>query len=104
MKSGHDTRIIIRADRDLEDLIPGFLDNRRQDIATIKNLLVSGDFDAIARLGHDMKGSGKGYGFDDITRLGMHIEQYAKEKNTAGIGKQLRALGGYLDRVEVRYD
>lgn len=98
------TRIIIRADRDLEDLIPGFLDNRRRDIAEIESLLASHDYDAIKSLGHSMRGSGGGYGFDEITRLGALIEQFAKEKNSAGIVEQLKAFAGYLDRVEVIYD
>lgn len=104
MEQESSARIIIRADRDLEDLIPGYLDNRRRDIAEINSLLASNDYDAIASLGHSMRGSGGGYGFDEITRLGMLIEQFAKEKNSAGVVEQLKALAGYLDHVEVTYD
>jgi HPt (histidine-containing phosphotransfer) domain-containing protein len=104
MEQDSNKKIIIRADRDLEDLIPGYLANRRRDIAEIDSLLASHDYDAIKRLGHSMRGSGGGYGFDEITRLGMLIEQFAKEENSAGIVEQLKVLAGYLDRVEVTYD
>lgn len=104
MAQGENGVIIIRADEDLTDLIPGFLENRRQDIETIRALLASGDFETVSSLGHSMKGSGGGYGFDEITQLGMRIEQFAKEQNSAGVEAQLTALADYLDRVEVVYD
>ncbi len=97
-------KILVRLDRDIEDLVPGFLDNRRRDIETIKNCLVSGDYTTIERLGHAMKGSGGGYGFDDITRLGMLIEALARDKNSAGIMEQVDSLAHFLDSVEVVYE
>ena len=103
MAEGKNSKIIIHADIDLEDLIPGFLENRRKDIIEIESLLVSGDYETIQRLGHSMKGSGGGYGFDKITDIGMHIEQAAKAKNTPEICTQMETLSEYLDRVEVVY-
>lgn len=97
-------KIVIHADIDLEDLIPGFLENRRKDIVEIESLLAANDYETIQRLGHSMKGAGGGYGFDEITDIGMHIEQAAKEKNSADIRIQIKKLSSYLDCVEVVYD
>jgi HPt (histidine-containing phosphotransfer) domain-containing protein len=104
MGNSANEKIRIRADRDLEDLVPGFLANRRRDIETIRNHLVSGDYSVIERLGHAMKGSGGGYGFDEVTRLGMLIEKFAKVNDRVGIVEQLDALTHFLDLVEVVYD
>ncbi|MBW2650004.1 MAG: Hpt domain-containing protein [Deltaproteobacteria bacterium] len=104
MSQGENSKIIIHADIDLEDLIPGFLENRRKDIVEIESLLASDDYETIQRLGHSMKGAGGGYGFDEITDIGTHIEQAAKEKNAVEIATQLEALSHYLDCVEVVYD
>ncbi len=103
MTEGENTKIIIHADIDLEDLIPGFLENRCKDIVEIERLIAAGDYETIQRLGHSMKGCGGGYGFDEITDIGMQIEQAAKEKNTAKIRTQLEILSRYLDGVEVVY-
>jgi len=97
-------KIIIHADIDLEDLIPGFLKNRRKDIMEIESLLAADDYETIQRLGHSMKGAGGGYGFDEITDIGMHIERAAKENNAAEIRIQMGRLSSYLDCVEVVYD
>jgi len=97
-------KTIIHADIDLKDLIPGFLENRRKDIIEIGKMLLVNDHQSIERLGHAMKGSGGGYGFEEITNIGMRIEQAAKEQNPAEIGSQLGALSRYLDCIEVVYD
>ncbi|TDJ68612.1 MAG: Hpt domain-containing protein, partial [Proteobacteria bacterium] len=57
-------KIIVNIDPDLEDLIPGFLNNRAHDVRAINDLLDAEDFGAIRLLGHSMKGAGGGYGFD----------------------------------------
>jgi len=51
-----------------------------------------------------MKGSGGGYGFDEITAIGMRIESAAGEEDAAEIRRQVEALRDYLKRVEVIYD
>lgn len=99
-----DEIIVIHADIDLEDLIPGFLENQKRDAARIRELLGSDDYENIQRLGHSMKGSGGGYGFDEITNIGMRIEQAAKDRNKDGILRQAEELLRYLSCIEVVYD
>ena len=96
-------KIIVHADEDIADLIPGFLKNRRRDVETLKEAFQNSDYESIGILGHSMKGMGGGYGFDAITDIGMSLEQAAKEKDTGEIQKQAEALSNYLERVEVRY-
>ena len=67
-----DERIVVRIDKDLEDLIPGYIKNRHNDIESMHTALESGDFENIRILGHSMKGSGGGYGFDEITTISPH--------------------------------
>ncbi len=97
-------KIRVRVDPDLEDLIPGFLENRRKDLQQLNGALKAGDFDVIRTLGHKMKGDGGGYGFQRITEIGAALEQAAKEKRVQEIRRQVVELTGYLDRVEVVYE
>ena len=94
-------KLIIQVDSDLEDLIPGFLDNRQQDISTIFDALGRHDYDSIARAGHNMKGVGGGFGFDAITDIGGSIEQAAKQKDPVIIKHCLSELSDYLQRIEI---
>lgn len=96
-------RIVVTIDRDLEDLIPGYLDNRRKDIERILDALGQKDFETIRILGHSMKGSGGGYGFDAVTEFGRSLEAAGKTGDEAGIRRTLDDLGAYLAGVEVTY-
>ena len=97
-------RIVVKADPDLRDLMPGYLENRRQDMATIDHALLCADFELIQRLAHSMKGSGGGYGFDGITAIGAAMELCAKAQQAEGIKEQLQNLKQYLEKVEIVYD
>ena len=77
--------------------------DRQEDIAAIKNALTAGDFESIRVLGHSMKGSGGGYGFDRITEIGRAIEESAQNKDPAAILAHIDELADYLSRVEIVY-
>ncbi|MEX2480702.1 MAG: Hpt domain-containing protein [Gammaproteobacteria bacterium] len=94
-------RIAIHVDADLEELIPGFLDNRHKDAARLAALLEAGDFAEIRRIGHSMKGAGGGYGFDAITDIGAAIEEAALCRDAAAIAASAVELSDYLSRVDV---
>jgi HPt (histidine-containing phosphotransfer) domain-containing protein len=93
-------KIIVHVDPDLEDLIPGFLNNRAKDVESIRALLDSDDLDQIRILGHSMKGAGGGYGFDRITEIGDVIETAALAGDVSVIRDANEQLADYLARVE----
>ena len=97
-------KIIVRVDRDLEDLIPGYLENRHKDIKSILVALGREDYDSIRVIGHSMKGSGGGYGFDDITTLGKSIEEAAKNKKYEEIKRHAYELSIYLENIDIIYE
>jgi HPt (histidine-containing phosphotransfer) domain-containing protein len=97
-------KIFVRVDPDLADLIPGFLDNRRKDIAAMQEALKHGDFETVRVLGHSMKGAGGGYGFDAITDIGAALEEAARDNNPGKVLRGVSNLAAYLDRVEVIHD
>lgn len=97
-------KIIVHVDEDLEDLIPGFLNNRRKDIEAMRSALKEGDFEKIRSLGHSMKGAGGGYGFDLITDIGRDLEISAREGDVEKINQKVDTLARFLESVEVVYE
>ena len=97
-------KIIIQVDSDLEDLIPGFLENRQRDITAIFDALGRNDYDSIAKAGHTMKGVGGGYGFDAITDIGGAIEQAAIQRDSVKVKHCLHELSNYLERIEIVFE
>jgi len=53
-------KIVVHVDADLDDLIPGYLQNRREDVKAVWQALENQDFETIRVLGHTMKGTGGG--------------------------------------------
>jgi len=96
-------KIIVHVDNDLADLIPGYMANRKNDIAAIQDALIQKDWETIRILGHSMKGSGGGYGFETITDIGMLMEKAAKEGSDEDIRLQVGRLEDYLHQVEIVY-
>lgn len=88
-------------DVDLEDLIPEYMQNRREDIENILHLIDQGELDEVRRLGHSMKGSGGGYGFPPITEIGGELEQAALEGNVKLIVEASEKLTHYLNTVKI---
>jgi len=104
MEEQREGKIIVHVDNDLADLIPGYLTNREKDVTTIQNALVKKDWETVRILGHSMKGSGGGYGFETITDIGMLMEKAAKEGSDKDISQQVKRLEDYLHQIEIVYD
>ncbi len=96
--------IVVVVDSDLEDLTPGFLENRQNDIVEITRLVEVDDFSEVQRLGHSMKGSGGGYGFEEISNIGSEIEEAAKTSDKETVLVMTEKLENYLSCVKVVYE
>lgn len=101
MGSGTNEPIRVTIDKDLAELIPGFLENRRKDISGIMDAVAKNDFGTVRSIGHNIKGLGGGYGFDAITEMGAELESAAKSQDRDRIRRQAEALSLYLDRIEI---
>jgi PAS domain S-box-containing protein len=96
--------IVVRANPKLADLIPAFLQNRRNDVNAMLDALDGSDFALVESLGHGMKGAGGSWGFQGITDIGAALERAAGNADNAGSRRWIGELARYLDRVEIIYD
>ena len=91
-------------DPDLKELIPDYLKNKERDLPIYREALEKGDFDSIARRGHSMKGTGGGYGFDELSSIGRAIENAAKNRDAESVRQSIIDLTDFLNKLEVVYD
>jgi HPt (histidine-containing phosphotransfer) domain-containing protein len=103
-EASSDEKIVVRIDPDLEELIPGYLKNRENDLQAIQAALDTEDFEAVQQMGHTMKGSGGGYGFDFISAIGMALEEAAKKQSHEKALEATNELADFLKRVQVVYE
>ena len=98
-----DDRITIEVDEDLEDLIPGFLENRNSDVEKLRQAAEASDFEELRSIGHGLKGVGGGYGFEQMSQLGAEIETAAKSQELDTIKDRVEQLASYLQRVDIKF-
>jgi HPt (histidine-containing phosphotransfer) domain-containing protein len=94
----------VKVPRDLEDLIPVFMSNRKKELDTLRVALASADFEQLRQLGHRMKGVGVSYGFDHVSTLGKHIEDGARSGDRAGIEARIAEYADYLSKVTIAFE
>src|SRR3954469_9048895 len=94
----------VKVARDLEDLIPVFMSNRKKELETLRIALAAADFEQLRHLGHRMKGVGVSYGFDRISVFGKQVEDGARSGDRAGIETTITEYRDYLATVQVVYE
>ena len=97
-------KITISIDSDLEDLIPGFLENRNADLEKLAEALAEKDLPSLQSIGHNLKGVGGGYGFEQMSELGAGIEVAAKAGEVDTIATLVEQLRDYLARIDIVYE
>lgn len=96
--------IQVTVDRNLEELIPGFMERRREDTNKLRTALAEHDLETVRITGHSMKGTGGGYGFTGLSEIGAGIEAAAKEGDMDAVRAHLDTLVDYLARLEVHFE
>ncbi len=99
-----DERTVVRVDAELQDLVPGFLENKHLAAVKMQDAVACGDYETVRVLGHRMKGACGGYGFDELGSIGAAIEQAARQEDTREIRRWIDQLAAYLERLEVIYE
>ena len=85
----------------LKPVVGGYLENRRGDVAKLRAAVDLGDFATIRTLGHQMSGTGSGYGFEPITEIGSELEDSALANDTARIRSNIEGLDRYLSAIRI---
>lgn len=94
----------VEIDGQLAPLIPGFIDNTRQEVAELEAAVASTDREAARRLGHRIKGACLCYGFDDMGAMAAGIETAAAgDEGMEVIGEKCEGLKRRSETVEVRF-
>ena len=95
--------IVVAVDRNLEDLMPVFLAQRKADQAALAAALPLCDFDVRRNTGHGMAGAGAIYGFDPLSNLGGRLVQAARAGDAVALGLLREEFDHYLARLVVKY-
>ena len=99
-------KIEVRVDKGIANIVPEFLEHRRQDCKDMLDALNTKNYEMVCLLSHNMRGSGGSYGFKRISELGEGIENLVLDiqKQTEQIEEEIEELSYYLEEINVVYE
>jgi signal transduction histidine kinase/DNA-binding response OmpR family regulator len=86
-------------EKQLAELAPAYLANRKREFSEMKLNLQEKNFDRIKTLGHRIRGNAKSYGFPELGDFGTALEQSAENQNSEEIFGILEKAEIYLEKV-----
>ncbi len=95
--------IRVGVDARLRGIVARFLSNCGRDVLRLQHALDGGDFATARAIGHSLGGAGGSYGFDEITRLGLSIEETSQRGDARSLGLLVERLQTYLSRVHPEF-
>ena len=95
---------VVWVEKDLEQLVTRFLERKQAELKLIREALAVADFEAVRRLGHDLKGAGEGFGFPELSIVGAKLELAAKARDAEQISSHAATMERYLARLQVRFE
>jgi HPt (histidine-containing phosphotransfer) domain-containing protein len=94
----------VKIAKDIADLIPVYLANRKKELEALRAALAAADFEKLRQLGHRMRGVGNSYGFERVTSLGKEIEEGARSGDKSSLEAHVAAYGDYLSKLQITYE
>ena len=73
-----------------------YINHTSKELVSIMEDIETKSFDSLRTFGHNIKGSGGMYGFNEVTEIGAVIEAAAKDEDMALIKSNLKNLDLFL--------
>jgi HPt (histidine-containing phosphotransfer) domain-containing protein len=89
--------------KQLEDLIPAFMESRRKELGALEAAFASGGLGEIDALALKMKGYGSSYGFDRIAALAEDLREAASRDDHEAVAAYLHLYREYLEQVRITF-
>jgi len=82
-------------------LVPQYLASKWQQLEDARERLLEHDLEPVRRFGHNLRGTGRGYGFPPLEKIGKELEAAATACEESRIAEQLEHLRRFLPQESV---
>lgn len=66
-----------------EEMRAKYIERRRRDLDELRQALDSGNMEPFQRIGHQLKGNGATYGYEELGELGRRMEEAGAAKSVS---------------------
>jgi HPt (histidine-containing phosphotransfer) domain-containing protein len=95
--------VIVELPEDYRELVAIYLETRAANLKALEQALGAADFQAIERIGHNLRGSSASFGFNAAGDIGLALQQAAGRADATEVRTLVHRLRDYLDHLDVRY-
>jgi hypothetical protein len=92
---------VVTVESDLMEVIDDYVRAVKADTIALGRALKERNFDRVYGIGHDLKGSGSGYGLDLVSEVGVRLCELARRQDAGGILVQVRKLSDFLKKMKI---
>ena len=97
------SQFIIEVDKDLEEIMPMFLENRKKDVISLKDFIETNNFSEIEIIAHKLAGNAGGYGLKALGEIGSKMELAAQNSDMKSIQDQFENYRNYITNLNIKY-
>jgi len=95
---------VITIDKDLEDLVPTYIESRKKELIKLNELYSQGAIKEITVIAHKLAGNAGGYGLQELTDIGRRMEAAGNAQEKEKIKVEIENVRLYLDQIEIKFE
>jgi HPt (histidine-containing phosphotransfer) domain-containing protein len=100
---GEKMAIVYEIDKELEEIVPAFMNSRKKDIESLKNFFAEKNYEEIRSIGHKVKGTAGSYEFMELSEIGSKIEKAAADHDDEALGSLVIEYEDHVNAIDVKY-
>ena len=82
-----------------EEIRLKYIERRKKDLESLRSALSARTFDEFKRIGHQLKGNAASFGYGDLEKVAIQMEQAGESEDLHEATRQVQAFEQWLTRT-----
>ena len=82
-----------------EEVRVRYIERRQKDIESLREALTSKALDEFARIGHQLKGNASSFGYPDLEKIGIQLEQAGVKRDALEASRTLQMFEDWYSKL-----
>jgi len=95
--------IVYEIDKELEEIVPAFMNARKKDIESLKNFFAEKNYEELRSIGHKVKGTAGSYEFMELSEIGGRLEKAAADHDDEALDKIVKEYEVHINQIDIKY-
>ncbi len=77
-----------------------YLERRKADFESCQKAIIENNFEVLKRVGHQIKGNASTFGYDDLSKIAIELEQCAEHQEIDKLKSIMEQFANFLSRTQ----